>query len=158
MQTFYRATMFSLVMFCSTVLSITVSADEPVTLIGTIVKWRYPDAEITKSEMSDGATIGADKKRTVSSSLLKTTLVTPDSVEKVLRFYRELLTRNPKNDSTLGIEPQIGQSIVFSDESDERPFAFHTIVVNTAKASTTIIVTRGINEEFTYITWKQYLK
>ena len=158
MQTFYRATMFSLVMFCSTVLSITVSADEPVTLIGTIVKWRYPDAEITKSEMSDGATIGADKKRTVSSSLLKTTLVTPDSVEKVLRFYRELLTRNPKNDSTLGIEPQIGQSVVFSDESDERPFAFHTIVVNTAKASTTIIVTRGINEEFTYITWKQYLK
>ncbi len=38
----------------------TASAEEPITLIGTMVKWRYPNAEIGKSEMSDAATIAAD--------------------------------------------------------------------------------------------------
>ena len=69
----------------------------PITLIGTIVKWRYPDAEIGKSVMSDAATIAADGKRTAPSSVLKTTMQTSDSVENVLAFYRDLLTRNPEN-------------------------------------------------------------
>lgn len=148
----------SLALFCAAVLSITASADEPVFLIGTIVKWRYPDAEIGKSEMSDAATIDADGKRTVPSTVLKTTMVTGDSVDKVLAFYRDLLTRNPTNDGRLGIGPQVGRSVVFSDESDGRPFAFHTIVVNAANTSTILIITRGDDEELTRITWKQYLK
>jgi hypothetical protein len=143
---------------CASVSSRTAYADEPVTLIGTIVKWRYPDAEIGKSEMSDGATIAADGKRTTPSSVLKTTMVTTDSVDKVLAFYRDLLTRKPTNDEKLGIGPLVGRSVVFSDETDERPFAFHTIVVNSENTSTTLIVTRGKDEEQTRITWKQYLK
>ena len=118
---------------------VSVSADEPVTLIGTIVKWRYPDAEIGKSEMSDAATIDAKGNRTVPSTVLKTTMVTRDSVDKVLAFYRDLLTRNPTNDGKLGIGPNVGRSVVFSDESEGRPFAFHTIVVNSANSSTTLI-------------------
>ncbi|QEF96402.1 hypothetical protein Mal15_04300 [Stieleria maiorica] len=133
-------------------------AEEPVTLIGTIVKWRYPDADIGKSQMSDAATIAADGNRTVPSSVLKTTMTTPDSVEKVLAFYQDLLTRNATNDKTLGIEPDVGRSVVFSDESEGRPFAFHTILVNSEASSTTLIVTRGESEELTSITWKQYLR
>ena len=148
----------SFALFCAAVLSITASADEPVTLIGTIVKWRYPDAEIGKSEMSDAATIDADGKRTVPSTVLKTTMVTGDSVDKVLAFYRDLLTRNPTNDGKLGIGPQVGRSVVFSDESDGRAIAFHTIMVNAANTSTILIITRGDDEELTRITWKQYLK
>ena len=148
----------SLTLLCATVLSITAPTDEPVTLIGTIVKWRYPNAEIGKSQMSDAATIDADGKRTVPSTVLKTTMATGDSVDKVLAFYRELLTRNQTNDDKLGIGRQVGRSVVFNDESDGRPFAFHTIVVNSANSSTTLIITRGKGEEQTYITWKQYLK
>ena len=148
----------SLTLLCAIVLSITVPADEPVTLIGTIVKWRYPNAEIGKSQMSDAATIDADGKRTVPSTVLKTTMATGDSVDKVLAFYQELLTRNQTNDDKLGIGRQVGRSVVFNDESDGRPFAFHTIVVNSANSSTTLIITRGKGEEQTYITWKQYLK
>ena len=96
--------------------------------------------------------------RTVPSSMLKTTMTTRDSVDKVLAFYRDLLTRNPENDSKLGIGSQVGRSVVFSDESNGRPFAFHAIVVNSANASTTLIITRGDGEEQTRITWKQYLK
>jgi hypothetical protein len=147
-----------LALFCATVMAVPASADEPVLLIGTIVKWRYPDAEIGDSEASDAATIDGDGKRTAPSSLLKTTMTTRDSVDKVLAFYRDLLTRNPENDSKLGIGPQVGRSVVFSDESDGRPFAFHTIVINTANTSTTLVITRGIDEEQTRITWKQYLK
>lgn len=145
-------------LLCVTAATHTTYADEPVKLIGTIVKWRYPDAEIGKSEMSDAATIAADGKRTVPSSMLKTTMTTPDSVNKVLAFYQELLKRKQTNDEKLGIGPKVGRSVVFSDESGGRPFAFHTIVVNAKNSSTTLIVTRGKDEELTRITWKQYLR
>lgn len=147
-----------LTLCCVAVMSRNAPAQEPVTLIGTIVKWRYPDAEIGKSQMADGATVSADGKRTVSSSVLKTTMLTPDSVEKVLAFYRDLLTRNPVNDKKLSIGPSDGRSVVFSDESEGRPFALHTIVVNSEHASTTLIITRGRDEDQTHITWKQYLR
>jgi hypothetical protein len=145
-------------LLCVTVAPHTASADEPVKLIGTIVKWRYPDAEIGKSEMSDAATIDGDKKRTIPSSMLKTTMLTADSVDKVLAFYRDLLTREPTNDAILGIGPNVGRSVVFTDESEGRPFAFHIIVVNSANKSTTLIITRGEDEDQTRITWKQYVK
>ena len=132
--------------------------DEPVTLIGTIVKWRYPDAEIGKSEMSDAATANANGERIVPSSMLKTTMTTPDPVDRVLAHYRELLKRSRKNDEQLKINPTAGRSVVISDESGGRPFAFHTIIVNSDDVSTTLVVTRGKDEELTHITWKQYLR
>ncbi|QDT74548.1 hypothetical protein [Lacipirellula limnantheis] len=149
---------FSLSLPLAMVMLVTASADEPVSLMDTVEKWRYPDAEIANSRMSDAATIGADGARTVPSVILSTTMSTSDSVEKVLKYYRELLTRNPENDKKLGVDPNVGRSVVFSDESDGREFAFHTIVINTANSSTSLIVTRAQNEERTRITWKQYLK
>ncbi|MCA9054879.1 MAG: hypothetical protein KDA75_13650 [Planctomycetaceae bacterium] len=138
-------------------LTIPAFAEEPVTLIGTIVKWRYPDAEIGPSQMSDAATIDAEGNRTVPSTVMKTTMTTGDSVDNVLQFYRGLLTRNPEHDGKLGIDPEAGRSVVFSDESEGRSFAFHTILVNSANRSTTLIITRGADEEQTRITWKQYV-
>ncbi len=147
-----------LAFLCATAMSAVAFADEPVTLLGTIVKWRYPDAEIGKSQMSDAATIDRDGKRTVPSSVLKTTMMTRDPVDDVIAFYRELLTRDATNDSKLGIGVTVGRSVVFSDESDGCPFAFHTIVVNSTGTSTTLVITRGADEEQTRITWKQYIK
>jgi hypothetical protein len=158
MQRIFSFRVLPLALYFAIAMLETASAEEPITLIGTIVKWRYPDAEIGKSEMSDAATIAADGKRTAPSSVLKTTMVTSDSVDKVLAFYRGLLTRNPANDSKLGADPKVGRSVVFSDESEGRPFAFRTILVNSANTSTTIIITRGGDEDTTRITWNQYLK
>jgi hypothetical protein len=146
------------VLSCVTFVSTSVSAAEPVTLIGTIVKWRYPGAEICKSEMSDAATVDAEGNRTVPSSILKTTMVTPEAVDKVLDFYRDLLTLSTENDGRLGLEPSVGRSVVFSDESEGRRFAFHTIVVNYSNISTTLVITRGEDEQKTFITWTQYIK
>ena len=57
----------SLTLLCATVFSITAPADEPVTLIGTIVKWRYPNAEIGKSQMCVGGIDDNGMKREGSS-------------------------------------------------------------------------------------------
>lgn len=157
MQAVYPITAKLLIFACAIVASHNALADEPVPLIGTIVKWRYPEAEIGKSEMSDGATISADGQRTIQSSVLKATMATTDSVDQVLAFYRDLLTRNPANDERLGIGPSVGRSVVFSDDSEGRPFEFHSIVVNSANTSTTLVITRGQDEQQTCITWKQYL-
>lgn len=143
---------------CASALSHEAQAEEPITLIGTIVKWRYPDSDIGKAQMSDAATISADGERTAPSSVLKTTMVTTDSVDKVVAFYRDLLTRTPANDERLGVAPTLGRSVVFSDESESRPFEFWTILVNSANASTTLVITRGRNEGQTHITWTRYLR
>lgn len=158
MRRTYLVTLMSLALLIATFVSVKVSADDSVTLLGTEVKWRYPNAEIAISEMSDAATVDANGKRTVPSFVLKTTMSTEDSVEKVLAFYRDLLTRNPANNDKLGIGPLVGRSVVFSDESEGRPFAFHTIVVNSTNTSATLIITRGDDEDRTHITWKQYVK
>lgn len=148
----------SLATFCTNAVPATASDDEPITLIGTVVKWRYPNAEIGKSEMSDAATIDASGERTAPSTLLKSTMTTDALPEKVVAFYQDLLKRDAANDSKLGIGPDVGRSVVFSDESEGRSFALHTIVVNSDNVSTTIIISRGENEKLTHISWKQYLK
>jgi hypothetical protein len=148
----------SLALFFSDAVPAMATEDQPITLIGTIVKWRYPDAEIGKSEMSDAATIDASGDRTVPSTFLKTTMTTQDSMEKVVGFYQDLLKRDATTDSKLGIGPKVGRSVVSSDESEGRPFAFHVIMVNSENTSTTLIISRGENEELTRISWKQYLK
>ncbi len=149
------------VLFCAFWMLPTSHAAEPIRLLGTIVKWQYPDAEIRTSNgatsASGGATVDSEGTNTAYSVVLKTTMVTGDSVEDVLTFYRDLLTRNVANDKRFGIQPQVGRSVIFSDESDGRPFALHTIMVHTANVSTVLIITRGSGEDFTYITWKQYL-
>lgn len=144
------------ILFCLSPLAIAVTDDQPVTLLGTIAKWQYPDSNISGAEVSDAGTVDANGKRTVASVVFKTTMTTQDSVEDVLKFYRTLLTRDPKGDDNLGDKSEAGRSVTFSDESDGRPFAFHTILVNTSAASTTLIVTRGVDENETRITWKRY--
>ncbi|QDU39592.1 hypothetical protein Mal4_39380 [Maioricimonas rarisocia] len=134
------------------------TAEEPVTLIGTIVKWRYPDAEIGEAKMFDAATIDAEGNRTVPSTAMKTTMVTADTVEQVLAFYRDLLKPDAAGKTPFAGRPDEGRSVIFSDESEGRPLEFHTIVVNSGNSSTTLIITRGKEEEKTHITWKQYLK
>lgn len=147
-----------MLVFCVGASAFAINNDEPVTLLGTIVKWQYPESKITGAEMADAATMDASGERTEPSTVLKTTMTTEDSVDDVLKFYRTLLKRDQKLDDKLGAQPETGRSVLFDDESNGRPFAFHTIIVNTSTKSTTLIVTRGSDEKETRITWKQYLR
>ena len=65
---------FALSLPLAILMMFTASAAESISLMGTIVKWRYPDAEVTKSQMQDAATVAADGTRTVPSMVLSTTM------------------------------------------------------------------------------------
>ncbi len=133
-------------------------ADEPVTLMGTISKWSYPKSKLNGAEMSDAATVDSDGKRTIQSFVCKTTMTTDDSVEKVLAFYKSKLTRDKNADDKTKADLKDGRSVLVSDDSEGRPFALHTILVNTATTSTTLIVSRGSGETKTHIVWKHYVR
>ncbi len=142
-------------------------ADEPLSLLQTVAQWRYPEAKINGARMADAATVNSEGDRTVQSILCSTTMTTPDPVVNVLAFYHTLLAPAPEGEpddtepeaaDRAKSDPQEGRSVIFSDESEGRPFAMHTILVNTATTSTTLIVTRGVDEDQTRITWKHYVR
>lgn len=133
-------------------------ADEPVTLMGIISQWSYPKSTLNGAEMSDAATVDSDGNRTVQSLVCKTTMTTDDSVEKVLAFYKTKLVPDKNADVKTKAKLKDGRSVLVSDESEGRPFAMHTILVNTATTSTTLIVSRGGTETTTYIVWKHYIR
>ena len=148
-------------LFSMTILAGTVQptvADEPLTLMGTISHWLYPESKMSGAVMSDAATVDSDGNRTVQSLVCKTTMTTNDSVEKVLAFYKAKLTPNKKADAKTKAKLKDGRSVLISDDSQGRPLALHTILVNTPSTSTTLIVSRVNGEKKTHIVWKHYVR
>ncbi len=135
----------------------TPAAAEPRSLLQTIAEWQYPGSALTATQASDGQTIDGSGKRTMPSTISKTVMTTDASVEKVLDYYRAKLSPTTKagggkseaSDST-------GRSVAFSDDSGGRPFALHTVIINTSDTSTTLVISRGKGEAKTHIAWKQY--
>ena len=136
-----------------TITPASVLAEQP-SLMQMIAQWQYPDSTMDGAEMADGATVDVNGKRTTQSIVCKTVMTTDATVEKVVDYYKAKLT--PKSTDGDGIADAGGQSVVFSDDSDGRPFAMHTVTVNTADSSTTLIITRGNGESKTHIGWKHY--
>lgn len=129
------------------------SADPP-SLMQLIADWQYPGSSITGAQAADGATIDGSGERTVPSVVCKTVMTTDAPVEKVLDYYRTKLSPTPK---AAGKKSEAtGRSVVFNDDSDGRPFALHTILINTDDASTTLVISRGKDEAKTHIAWKHY--
>ncbi|WP_236618217.1 hypothetical protein [Rhodopirellula europaea] len=143
---------------CASIASQPATADESVTLMGTISQWSYPNSNLNGAEMSDAATVNSDGNRTVQSLVCKTTMTTDDSVEKVLAFYKTKLAPDKNADDKTKAKLKDGRSVLVSDDSEGRPFALHTILVNTLSTSTTLIVSRGSGETKTYIVWKHYVR
>lgn len=135
-----------------------VVADEPLTLMGSIAPWSYPQSKMAGAETSDAATVDGDGKRTVQSFVCKTTMITEDPVEKVLAFYKAKLAPVVDADAQSKADLKDGRSVVISDDSEGRPFALHTILINTKTSSTTLIISRGRDESQTYIVWKKYVR
>ncbi|EMI44411.1 hypothetical protein [Rhodopirellula sp. SWK7] len=159
-QIVQRITVALILLSISAVSIPTASAEstEVPSLMTMILLWQYPDSTLGPASMSDAATMNADGQRTCQSITYQTTMVTEDSVEDVLKFFAMKL--NPKSGTddsadTIPIEPT-GRSVVVSDDSADRPFTMHTILVNTSQSSTTLIITRGNDEAQTHIAWKHY--
>ena len=135
----------------------TLAFAEQLSLMQMIAQWQFPGSSMNGAEMSDGATIGADGKRTTRSIVCKTVMTTDAAIDKVLEYYKTKLTPGKVDGNDEAEMPEgVGRSVVFSDDSDGRPFALHTVFVNTADTSTTLVITRGKGESKTYIGWKHY--
>lgn len=145
-----------LYIFC--ILSTLASASEKQpSLLQVIGEWRFPDSEIQGAQISDAETVDANRKRTAPSTLSKTIMKTDATIEEVLKFYRDKLQPELQNLGDPTEEKNVsGRSVSFSDDSEGRPFAIHTIMVNTKETSTTLVITRGKTEAKTHIAWKQY--
>ncbi|WP_435007342.1 hypothetical protein P12x_004666 [Tundrisphaera lichenicola] len=147
-----------LVLFaCSPARTATPAADEPRSLLQTIAEWQYPGSALTATQASDGETVDAKGDRTVPSTVSRTVMTTDAPVEEVLGYYRAKLSPAKKADGSKPGPPVAGgRSVAFSDDSEGRPFALHTVIINTSDASTTLVISRGKDEARTYIAWKQY--
>jgi hypothetical protein len=143
---------------CASATSSVAVADEPVTLMGTIAQWTHPESVMNGAEMSDAATVDSEGNRTVQSIVCKTTMTTDDPVEKVLAFYKTKLAPDKNADAKTKEELKGGRSVLVSDDSDGRLFSLHTILVDTATTSTTLIISRADSEKQTHIAWKHYTR
>ena len=133
----------------------------PQSLMTVIAQWQYPDSKMNGATMSDAATMDSAGERTLQSIQYKTVLTTKDPMPKVIEYYKSKLmpaagskTAKPEGKPA----PDSGRSVTFHDDSEGRPLAIHVILVNTDKASTTLVISRGATESETHIAWTHYLK
>ena len=152
----------SLTLFLSIILLASTSSgngQEAPSLMKMIGRWQYPGSQISGATLSDAATMNAAGERTRPSVQYRAVLTTKDPMAKVIAYYDSKL--KPAADSTNGKSGKpsatdSGQSVTFHDDSQGRPVPIHIIYVNTAKASTTLVISRAATESETHIAWARY--
>lgn len=142
-----------------TLLALTPSshAQELPSLLTMIASWQYPGSKIDRATMGDAETLDGAGERTVPSIQYKTVLTTQDPMPKVIEYYRTKLASAPTPKPAKPAADS-GRSVTFHDDSEGRPVAIHVIVVNTDKASTTLVISRAAAETETHIAWTHYRK
>ena len=129
-------------------------AEEVVSLMGMLCKWRYPGATLRgAASMSDGGVIG------IQSIKCQAVIATPDPVTAVLKFYEEKLAiaKEPEADAPAGDNRRTdGKAIDVQNDSEGRPLQLHVITVNEADSSTTLVISRTEDEEKTHIAWSHF--
>jgi hypothetical protein len=126
---------------------------KPVTLLGMLTEWRYPDSKFNGAQMGDAGV------RDVSAIKSRAVLTTPDSAEKVMKYYRTKLNVDAKGkhlDEKEGQRITTERSVLIQDLSAARPCKLYVIAINGPKQSTTLVVSRSDDEAMTHIAWSNY--
>ena len=127
-----------------------------ITLLGTLEEWKYPG-----SKMPQGATMrGNGPYPPMQFVTCQTVLTTPDSIEKVIDFYSTKFKDVPDKsaESGKGTKLEDAQSVIVQEESKNRPVTERVILVNRAKSSTTLVISRAEAEKLTHITWLHFIR
>jgi hypothetical protein len=126
-----------------------------VRLLETLAGWQYPG-----SKLRDGASMADGGNPLVPSVKCQAILTTADPVEKVVEFYTKKLT--PQGAGTQSAEAAernaAAKSVSTQDDSQGRPVRLRVLVINQAKASTTLVISRAEGEQKTHIAWSHYLR
>ena len=136
-------------------------AQAPPSLMTMIAQWQYPGSKMKGATLSDAATTNGVGERILQSVQYKTVLTTKDPMPTVIAYYKIKLG-SPAGSKTAKPEEkpaaEAGRSVTFHDDSEGRPVAIQVILVNTEKASTTLVISRATTESETHIAWTHYLK
>jgi hypothetical protein len=124
-------------------------AGEPITLMGRMEEWWYPEAQ-----MPHGASIGGGDSAGVYPAKCQTIWTTPDSVEKVMAYYEEKLGIDAEGN---GVERD-GRSTASLDDSKGRGMTVRVFSAGSADSTVTLVVSRGPDEEATHIAWTEFLR
>jgi hypothetical protein len=127
-----------------------------ISLLETLSEWKYPD-----SKMLDGASMSDGGNPTRQSIKCRAVLTTPDSFEKVIDYYTKKVVIQPGPplpDGSGNVIVPGARSVSTQDDSQGRPVAVRIIVVNKADTSTTLVISRAIDEKETHIAWLHYIR
>lgn len=130
--------------------------EKPVTLMGMLMEWHYPDAEFGGGQMSDAGVTG------VVSIKCKSVLTTPDPPDKVLAFYLKKLHVNTEgsNLDEKGPERVTTDRSVLVQTVSEGESPLYVIAINgrvaDQSASTTLVISRAQGDDKTRIAWSNY--
>lgn len=123
-----------------------------VTLMGMLLEWSYPESKFNGAQMSDAAV------KDISSVKSKAILTTPDSIEKVMDFYRKKLNVDAEGknlDEKQGERITTARSVLIQDASGDRSHVY-VIAINEVKSSTTLVVSWADGDDVTRIAWSNY--
>lgn len=126
---------------------------EPVTLMGMLQEWIYPDAAFGGAQTADAAVTG------ISAIKSQAVLLTPDPVEKVVEFYRKKLNvdqaGNPlgaKGNERITTE----RSVLIQTLPGANASSLYIIAINAPASSTTLVISRADEAAITHIAWSNF--
>jgi hypothetical protein len=122
---------------------------EPVTLMGLMEEWYYPQAL-----MPEGAAMSGGDVAGVYPMKCQAVLTTPDAVEDVIAFYEKKLGIDAEGN---GVEAD-GRSTASLDDSKGRGITVRVFSVGSAESTVTLVVSRGPEDETTHIAWTEFLR
>lgn len=129
------------------------SPSESVTLMGLLHEWVYPESKFQGGEMSDAAVTG------ISAIKSKAIHSTPDPFEKVMAHYLKKLNVDADGQSLndkQGQKTKGERSVIIQQISKESPSHLVIIHVNGPNSSTTLVLSRSVNDALTQIAWLDY--
>lgn len=126
---------------------------KPISLMGMLSGWRYPECKFSGAEMSDAAVTG------VQAIKSKAILTTKDPVDTVLNFYLKKLNvdRAGTNlDQNENERLATGRSVLVQEVTVNDYSALFVVAVNESQSSTTLVISRVKDEALTRIAWSNY--
>jgi hypothetical protein len=122
-------------------------------LMQLITQWKYPG-----STLQGGASMGDGGNRSLQSGKCKAILTTPDPIDRVIAYYAEKFEVPPVPEPGGNGREGDARSVATQNDSQGRPVTIRILVVNTADASTTLVISRDEGEKETHIAWLHYFR
>jgi hypothetical protein len=125
-----------------------------MTLLGTLSEWKYPG-----SNMLGGATMSDGGNPLVPDVRCQAVLTTPDPIEKVIKFYSEMVGTPPAPvgpDAKAEVKESDAKAVSTQDDSEGRPVTLRVIVVSKTDTTTTLVISRAKSEKETHVAWSHY--